>query len=111
MRVQIQKSVREYNASKSGDEIIHLRIGLHLGDVVESGNDISGDAVNVASRNEPLADDGGVFLTRQVYDQVHNKFAERLAPVGLKKLKNVDLPVEVYKVVMPWDRAPLPGQA
>jgi adenylate cyclase len=100
---EIQKSVREHNASKSGHEIIHLRIGLHLGDVIESGNDISGDAVNVASRIEPLADDGGVFLTRQVYDQVHNKFEERVESVGLKKLKNVDLPVEVYKVVMPWE--------
>jgi adenylate cyclase len=100
---EIQKSVRQHNASRSGDEIIHLRIGLHLGDIIEAGNDISGDAVNVASRIEPLADDGGVFLSRQVFDQIHNKFEERLASVGLKKLKNVDQPVEVYKVVMPWE--------
>jgi len=101
---EIQKAVREHNASKSSDEIIHLRIGLHLGDVVDSGNDISGDAVNVASRIEPLADDGGIFLTRQVYDQVHNKFEEQLALVGLRKLKNVTLPVEIYRVVMPWEK-------
>ena len=103
---EIQMAVREHNASKSRDEIIHLRIGLHLGDIVESGNDISGDAVNVASRIEPLAEDGGVFLTRQVYDQVHNKLEERLALVGLRKLKNVTLPIEIYKVVMPWEKVP-----
>jgi adenylate cyclase len=100
---EIQKSVREHNVSKSREENIHLRIGLHLGDVIESGNDISGDAVNVASRIEPLANDGEVLLTKQVYDQVHNKFGERLELVGLRRVKNVDLPVEVYKVVMPWE--------
>jgi adenylate cyclase len=64
----IQRAIREFNLSLPEERRIHLRIGLHLGDVVESRDDISGDAVNVASRIESLADDGGVCLTRQVYD-------------------------------------------
>jgi adenylate cyclase len=101
----IQRATREFNFTLAEDKRIHLRVGVHLGDVVESEDgDISGDAVNVASRIEPLADDGGVFLTRQVFDHVYNKFEEQLAPVGLKKLKNVNLPVEVYKIVMPWEK-------
>ena len=69
---------------------------------METDSDISGDAVNVASRIEPLAEAGGVCITRQVYDQVQNKLELPLTSLGPKPLKNVTTPVEVFKVVMPW---------
>ena len=56
----IQRATREFNISLPAERRIHLRIGLHLGDVVEAQGDISGDAVNVASRIESIAEDGGV---------------------------------------------------
>ncbi|HYC12368.1 MAG TPA: adenylate/guanylate cyclase domain-containing protein [Nitrososphaerales archaeon] len=98
----IQRAIREYNFSLSEERRIHLRVGIHVGDVVDSQGDISGDAVNIASRIEPLADSDGVCITRQVYDQVQNKFELGLSSAGLKPLKNVSAPVEVFKVVMPW---------
>jgi adenylate cyclase len=98
----IQRAVRELGFSLPEDRRIQLRVGIHLGDIVESKGDISGDAVNVASRIEPLADDGGVCLTRQVYDHVSNKFELPMTSLGTKPLKNVGTPVEVYKIVMPW---------
>jgi TolB-like protein/Tfp pilus assembly protein PilF len=98
----IQRTTREFNISIPEEKRIHLRVGLHLGDVVESQGDISGDAVNVASRIEPLADDGGVCITRQVYDHVASKFELPLMSLGPKALKNVSAPVEVYKMIMPW---------
>jgi pentatricopeptide repeat protein len=101
----IQRATREFNIPLSPEKRIHLRVGLHLGDVVEFEGDISGDAVNVASRIEPLAEDGGVCLTRQVYDHVSNKFELPLTSLGPKALKNVTEPVEVFKVVMPWEQS------
>jgi TolB-like protein/Tfp pilus assembly protein PilF len=98
----IQRATREFNISLSEDRRVHLRVGIHLGDVVEFQGDISGDAVNVASRIESLAEDGGVCLSRQVHDHVENKFELQLASLGTKLLKNVGAPVEVYKMVMPW---------
>jgi adenylate cyclase len=100
----IQRAIHEFNFSLPEDRRLHLRIGVHLGDVIESGGDISGDAVNVASRIEPLAEDGGVCLTRQVYDHVQNKFDIPLESLGQKPLKNVRASLEVYKMVMPWDK-------
>jgi TolB-like protein/Tfp pilus assembly protein PilF len=100
----IQRAAREFNISLSTETRVHLRIGVHLGDVVESSGDISGDAVNVASRIEPLADDGGVCLTRQVYDHVQNKFELPLRSVGTRTLKNMSVPIEVYKMMMPWEQ-------
>lgn len=99
----VQRASREFNISQPTDQRIILRIGLHLGDVVESPGDISGDAVNIASRIQSMAEDGGICLTRQVYDQVHNKFELPLRSLGSKSLKNVSTPIEVYKMVLPWD--------
>lgn len=99
----IQRAVREFNISLPEEKRVHLRIGVHLGDIVESEGDISGDAVNVASRIESLCEDGGVCLTRQVYELVQNKFELALESLGMKQLKNVAHPVEVYTVVMPWE--------
>jgi TolB-like protein/Tfp pilus assembly protein PilF len=99
---EIQKAAREFNSSLSEDRRVHLRVGVHLGDIVESEGDISGDSVNIASRIESLADDGGVCITRQVYDQVQTKFELPLESLGLRTLKNVKAPVEVYKITMPW---------
>lgn len=111
----IQRTSHEANDSRPSERQVRLRVGVHLGDVVETGSDISGDAVNVASRIEPLAEAGGVCITRQVYDQVQNKLELPLTSLGPKPLKNVTTPVEVFKVVMPWaegagtERSPIVG--
>ena len=99
----IQRAVREFNLSLAADKRIHLRIGVHVGEVVGSQGDISGDAVNVASRIEPLAEDGGVCITRQVYDHIKGKVDIPLSSLGPKTLKNVAEPVEVYRMTMPWE--------
>ncbi len=105
----IQRAIREFNLALVSDKRIHLRIGIHLGEVVESQGDISGDAVNVASRIYPLAEDGGVCLTRHVYDQVSNKTELKMASIGVRPLKNVNTPIEVYKMEMPWEQ-PVPSK-
>ena len=102
----IQRASREFNFSRPNDRRLMLRIGLHLGDVEKSKGDILGDAVNVASRIQPLAADGCICLTQQVYDQVANKFELPLQAIGKKKLKNLAEPIEVYRVVMPWETEP-----
>lgn len=100
----IQREVREFNIPLPDDKRLHLRIGLHLGDVEESDGDISGDAVNVASRIESLAEAGGVCLTRQVYDQIQNKLDLHFSSIGRRTLKNVAEPFEIFKMVLPWER-------
>ena len=100
----IQGKTWEHNVPLPEEKRVHLRIGIHLGDVVESEGDISGDAVNVASRIGPFAENGGISLSRQVYDQVQNKFELPLVTLGAKTLKNVATPVELYKVTLPWQQ-------
>jgi adenylate cyclase len=105
----IQRSTKEFNVSMPEDKSLHLRIGVHLGDVVESQGDISGDAVNVASRIEALADDGGVCVTRAVHESVHSKIGVAFVSLGAKSLKNVNEPMEVYKMKLPWNEGERTG--
>jgi TolB-like protein len=104
----IQRAIREFNLSIASDKRIHLRIGVHVGEVVEAKGDISGDAVNIASRIEPLAEDGGVCLTRQVYDHVRNKVDFPLLSLGPRSMKNVAEPTEIFRMVMPWEQQERP---
>jgi adenylate cyclase len=101
--LEIQRFLHDYNISSKDDWKITLRIGIHLGDVVTSDGDIFGDAVNIASRLQPVAEPGGICISEQVYDQVRNKFRQPFLKLEPRDLKGVRFPIDVYKVVMPWE--------
>jgi adenylate cyclase len=96
--LEIQSSLRTLNRERAEGEQILVRIGIHLGDVIHQGTDVAGDAVNLASRIEPLASAGGICVTREVYDSVVNKVECEFESLGTPALKNVSLAVEVYQV-------------
>jgi adenylate cyclase len=100
--VNIQRRIYERN-SESGQSPIRVRIGVHLGDVVQNGSDILGDAVNVAARIEPLAQPGGICVSGAVYEQVRTKVTEKFERLEPKALKGVELPMEVYRVLPSWE--------
>jgi TolB-like protein len=102
--VEIQRLLHDYNISSRDEWKITLRIGIHLGDVVRSGSDILGDAVNIASRLQPLANPEGICISQQVYDQVRNKMPQPLVKLEPHDLKGVRFQVDVYKVMMPWEQ-------
>ena len=100
--IAVQQMMHDRKVAR-GDQV-SLRIGIHVGDVVESENDILGDAVNIASRIEPLAEAGGVCISGEVYSQVRNKSDLPFISLGEKSLKNVNTAVTAYRAVMPWEK-------
>ena len=96
----IQKEISIYNKEINENENILLRIGIHLGDVVLTENDIFGDGVNIASRLEPLADPGGICISQTVYDQIKNKVEIQTLDLGSADLKNIDSKINIYKVLL-----------
>ncbi len=105
---KIQKILRERNVASRETIKIQIRVGLHLGDVVYRENDVLGDGVNIASRIEPLAKPGGICLSQQVFDQVRNKFAATFIKLGAVDLKNIRAPLNVYRLVLPWEKGHWP---
>jgi adenylate cyclase len=100
--IAVQSALNDRRLTR-GDKLA-LRIGIHVGDVIEKEGDVLGDAVNIASRIEPLAEPGGVCVSEQVYDQVKSKVPYPLVRTAARELKNVSEPVDVYKVAMPWEK-------
>ena len=101
----VQQSLREMNNGRMQERQVQIRIGVHLGDVIHTQNDVYGDAVNIASRIEPLAMPGGICVSQQIFDQIKNKFEFPLMSLGKKELKNLGELVEVYRVVLPWEQS------
>jgi TolB-like protein/class 3 adenylate cyclase/Tfp pilus assembly protein PilF len=101
----IQTALAQRNASEAADRRIQVRIGLHLGDVEVRDGDMFGDGVNIAARIEPLADAGGICITGPVFDQVRNKIDAPLVRLGQPQLKHIQVPIDVYRMVLPWTQA------
>ena len=75
-----------------------IRIGIHLGDVVFTEDDVYGDGVNIAARIEPVSAPGGIAISGQVYDTLSSNKAIEVKYLGKKALKHVTRPVRIYSV-------------
>ncbi len=106
--VEIQQLMHKRNQSVSSERKILLRVAIHLGDVEHRDGDVYGDAVNIASRIQSLAEPGGICITQQVYDHVRNSDEFRTVALGQNQLKNVQTPTQVYAVLPPLSGAKLP---
>jgi adenylate cyclase len=98
--VEIQKELKTRNAQLPENRQMEFRIGINLGDVIEEGEKIFGDGVNIAARMEGLADAGGICISGSVYDQVENKLNLEYEFLGEQSVKNITKPVRAYSVKM-----------
>ena len=96
--VELQAAMRDENLKRPEERRVLMRIGIHLGDVIHTGEDVAGDAVNVASRIEKLAPPGGICVTGQVHGSVVNKVECEFETLGTPELKNVSTPIEVFRI-------------
>jgi len=87
------------NAGLPPERRIELRIGIHLGDVVEeSDGDLMGDGVNIAARLEGIAQPGAIYLSEDAYRQVKARIDLTVSDLGETQLKNIVDLVRVYSL-------------
>jgi len=103
--VDIQKELKTRNAELPENRKMEFRIGINLGDVVEDGEQILGDGVNIAARLESLSEAGGICISGTAFDQVKNKLNLGYKYLGEQTVKNISEPVRVYQVLMEAEAA------
>ena len=98
--VTIQKELQARNNELPENRRMLFRIGINLGDVIQEGERIYGDGVNIAARLEGFADPGGICISRSVYGQVKNVINLQFEYLGEKSAKNISDPLFLYNVVL-----------
>src|SRR5271163_304729 len=97
--IEVQGAMIERNAGVTPDKRIELRIGVHLGDVVEEGDgDLMGDGVNIAARLEGIAAPGTICLSEDAYRQVKGRLDLAVTDLGQTRLKNIAEPIRAYSL-------------
>src|SRR4029450_11483275 len=102
--LEIQRTLAKRNPDVSAERRIELRIGIHVGDVVHREGDVYGDGGNVASRIQPVAGIGGIWISVDVERQIHHALDARFEKLAPVELKNVEVPMDLFRIVLPWER-------
>src|SRR6516162_2075333 len=102
--IEIQRALGHRNHDVPAERHIELKIGIHIGDVVHRDGDVYGDGVNIASRIEQLAGAGGICVSMDVERQIRNAVETRFEKLAPTELKNISVPMELFRIVLPWER-------
>jgi adenylate cyclase len=96
--VAVQDAVAKENSSRPTGQQMRFRIGVHVGDIMVQGDDLFGDAVNVAARLEALAEPGGICVSGAVQDHMGTKLPLSFSDLGEQQVKNIAHPIRAYRV-------------
>jgi len=85
--VAVQEAIAKENADRPAGELMRFRIGLHVGDIIVQGDNLFGDAVNIAARLEALADAGGICVSGAVRDHIGTRLPAEFIDLGEQQVK------------------------
>jgi class 3 adenylate cyclase len=93
-----QKAISDYNKTKPQEDQFHIRIGVHMGEVIHTGTDVFGEGVNIAARIEPKCEPDGVTVSDVVANAARNKVPAHFSSIGRHPMKNIANPPELFHV-------------
>jgi adenylate cyclase len=96
--VAVQEEIKTENSSRPAGGQMRFRIGLHVGDIMVQGENLFGDAVNIAARLEALAEPGGICISGTLLDQIGTKLPLSFTDIGPQQVKNIVQPIKAYQV-------------
>ena len=106
-----QKAIGAYNKGKPDGDQFHIRIGVHMGEVIHTGTDVFGEGVNIAARIEPKADPDGIAVSDVIANASRNKVPAHFQSLGRLPMKNIANPPELFKVYAIEESAPKVAKA
>ena len=95
--IGIQEELKKRNNNIRGTDQIIVRIGLHSGSVVEKGNDLFGNDVNLCARIEPTAIPGGIATSSTFLSNISDKNLFTRS-YGYVRMKNIPYPMELFRI-------------
>jgi adenylate cyclase len=102
--IEIQRTLAKRNHDVKAERRIAVKIGIHIGDVVHRGGDVYGDGVNIASRIQTLAGEGGICISMDVERQIRNTLEARFEKLKPTQLKNISVAMDLFRIVLPWEQ-------
>ena len=93
----VELGLRIVDEVRKRDHFPVVRVGMHTGPATERSNDWFGAAVNVAARVSGLAGGGEVLVSGPTREAAGYLDRVEFRRHGLRHLKNVNEPVEVYR--------------
>ncbi|MEM7546821.1 MAG: adenylate/guanylate cyclase domain-containing protein [Pseudomonadota bacterium] len=73
-----------------------LRIGVHLGDIVEEDDDVYGSGINIAVRLQNLAEPGALAISGPTRDLLDGARRHAFDDAGPRVLKNINEPIRTW---------------
>ena len=107
--VEMHNAVAVLNQGRARDVAMHLRVGLHVADIVVDELDIYGSGVNLAARLATLAGPRETVLSVEARDQCIQGMDADLEDMGECFLKHLREPVRAFRVrsgESRWDLRP-----
>jgi len=98
--VQMQNQMKALNEGTPEGEQMVFRVGINVGDVMATADNLFGDAVNIAARLEAAAQPGGICLSKAMFEMINQKVQVSFEDAGQLELKNIPQPVQAYFVVL-----------
>ncbi|MAZ03021.1 MAG: adenylate cyclase [Sneathiella sp.] len=98
--VKAAVGIREGLAAQDTDiaDNIKMRFGLHLADVIVSGEDLIGDGVNLAARIQQQAEPDSIHLSKILFEQIKRNSPYSFDDLGEQRFKNISEPIQVYRL-------------
>ena len=95
--IEIQRTFYSQSATLPATDVLHHRIGVHLGDIIVNGDNVFGDGVNIAARLQAEAKPDGICFSKTVNDVIKNKLKIDAVYMAPRQLKNIGK-VEIWQV-------------
>ena len=86
-------------SQRVADLMLEARVGVHLGSVIDDGNDIFGDTVNTAARLASAARPSEVLISKPVWEGLPEYLRGLCRPIPSIGVKGKVKPVEVYSFI------------
>ena len=97
--VATQLKMKTMNVDQAEPDQMTFRVGINIGDVMVSDDNLFGDAVNIAARLEAAAKPAGICVSKTVFDMINRKIMVSFEDAGDLELKNIDFPIKAFHVI------------